>query len=487
MGVVNKDDEAPSPGVQHIEQDAAVADAIKAVEHRDLERIEETQPGAFVWLCAAATAIGGMLFGYDTGVISGVLVVIGTDLGGKELTHSEKELVTALTAAGALLGAIFAGLTADKLGRKPSIWFASVLFTLGAVIQSASFSVAQMAVGRLVIGLGVGSASMIVPLYIAEISPARFRGRMISVDMIFLGSGSVLAYAFDAAFYKTPHGWRYMIAIGGIPSIVLGILLFWCPESPRQLMFHGKREECVRVLRRIYPNGTEDEIADKITSIERGMYYSSTLFQIVGFSNPIAVGTVVAGTNWIFTVLSIFLIDRVGRRRLLLWTMWGMPVCLAIAAIAFHWIPLDLNTLELKTQEVGWPAILVLVSMIMFVAFYAAGLGCVPWQANEFLPMEVRASGTMMINIFNWGPNIIVSSTFLSMMRGMTPSGTFGFYAGLSFLGWVFVIFCFPEAANMTLEEIRVVFEHGFGVRYAEEWRKQRKLDLQTRREEANV
>lgn len=110
------------------------------------------------------------------------------------------------------------------------------------------------------------------------------------------------------------------------------------------------------------------------------MYYSSTLFQIVSFSNPIAVGTVVAGTNWIFTVLSIFLIDRVGRRRLLLWTMWGMPVCLAIVAIAFRWIPLDLNTLELKTQEVGWPAILVLVSMIMFVAFYAAGLGCVPWR-----------------------------------------------------------------------------------------------------------
>ncbi|GKT82354.1 myo-inositol transporter [Colletotrichum tofieldiae] len=125
--------------------------------------------------------------------------------------------------------------------------------------------------------------------------------------------------------------------------------------------------------------------------------------------------------------------------------------------------------------------------MILFVAFYAAGLGCVPWQANEFLPMEVRAVGTMMINIFNWGPNIIVSSTFLSMMRGMTPSGTFGFYAGLSFPGWVFVIFCFPEAANMTLEEIRVVFEHGFGVRYAEEWRRQRKIDMQARKEENKV
>lgn len=189
-----------------------------------------------------------------------------------------------------------------------------------------------------------------------------------------------------------------------------------------------------------------------------------------------AVGTVVAVTNWIFTVLSIFLIDRVGRRRLLLTTMWGMPVCLIVAAIAFKWIPIDLNTLEVTSDNIGWSAYLVLVTMILFVAFYAAGLGCVPWQANEFLPLEIRAMGTMLINICNWGPNIIVSSTFLTMMKSMTPSGTFGFYAALSFAGWVFVIFCYPEAANMTLEEIRVVFQHGFGVRYAEEWRKQRKL-----------
>ncbi|TEA13156.1 Myo-inositol transporter 1 [Colletotrichum sidae] len=534
MGLPSSEDDATKHSVQHIENDA-VGDAIKAVEHRDLERIEETQPGAFVWLCAAATAIGGMLFGYDTGVISGVLVVIGTDLDDKELTHSEKELITALTAAGALIGAVLAGLSADKYGRKPAIWFASVLFTVGALIQATSYSVAQMSVGRFVIGLGVGSASMIVPLYIAEISPARFRGRMISVDMIFLGAGSVLAYAFAAAFNNTPHGWRYMVGIGGIPSIILGVLLFWCPESPRQLMFHNHRDECIRVLRLVFPNGTEDEIGDKVVSIERGvnqakalneeislrksvtslwnvpanrraaiaacglmmaqqlcgfntlMYYSSTLFAIVGFTNPIAVGTVVAGTNFIFTVLSIFLIDRVGRRRLLLWTMWGMPVCLVMAAVAFHWIPIDNNTLKLTSDSIGWAAYLVLVSMILFVAFYAAGLGCVPWQANEFLPMEIRAVGTMGINLFNWGPNIIVSSTFLSMMRGMTPSGTFGLYAGLSFLGWVFVVFCYPEAANMTLEEVRVVFEHGFGVRYAEEWRKQRKLEMRERREEGGA
>ncbi|POR31114.1 hypothetical protein TPAR_08692 [Tolypocladium paradoxum] len=491
--------------------------------------IEDTAPSRYLALCVVATAIGGMLFGYDTGVISGILVVIESDLNGRLLEHWEKELITALCAGGALLGAVIAGFTADKHGRRPAIWFASVLFTVGALVQATSYSIAQMSAGRILVGLGVGSASMIIPLYIAEISPASYRGRMISIDMMFLGTGSLLAYAFDAAFYRVTHGWRYMVGLGGIPSIALGVLLIWCPESPRQLLFHGRDEECVAVLRRIYPKAHEEQVQEMVVHIRHGvaqshalnekmsiltatkslfgvpanrraaivacglmatqqlcgfntlMYYSSTLFQIVGFNNPIAVGTVVAGTNWLFTVLSIFLIDRVGRRRLLLWTMWGMPLFLAIAAVVFQWIPIDRNTLALTNDVVGWPAIVVLVSMIMFVAFYAAGLGCVPWQANEFLPMEVRAVGTTMINIFNWGPNIIVSSTFLSMMRGMSPSGTFGFYAALSLLGLIFVFFCYPEAANMTLEEIGLVFENGFGVRYAEEWRKQRKLALANR------
>ena len=152
-----------------------------------------------------------------------------------------------------------------------------------------------------------------------------------------------------------------------------------------------------------------------------------------------------------------------------------MPLRLVVAAIAFYWVPIDQASLELTSDKIGWPAILVLVAMVLFVAFYAAGLGRVPRQANEFLPMEVRAMGTMMINVFNWGPNIVVSSTFLLMMKGMSPSGTLGFYAGLCFLGWVFVYFCFPEASQMTLEEVMRVFEHGFRIKYAEEWRKQYK------------
>lgn len=358
---------------------------------------------------------------------------------------------------------------------------------------------------------------------------------MISVDMVFLGTGSLLAYAFDAAFYHVAHGWRYMVGLGGIPSIVLGVLLFWCPESPRQLLFHGRHAECLDVIHRMYPTASERQVEAMVAHIQHGvnqaksmneeisirksltsiatvapnrraaivacglmatqqlcgfntlMYYSSTLFEICGFENPIAVGTIVTATNWIFTFLSIFLIDRIGRRRLLLWSMWGMPVFLGLAAAVFWKIPIDRDTLELTDDHVGWPAILVLVSMILFVASYAAGLGCVPWQANEFLPMEVRAMGTMLINICNWGPNIIVSSTFLTMMRDISPSGTFGFYTALCLLGYIFVYFCYPEAAGMTLEEIRDVFDHGFGVKYAENWRKQKKLLSAVRGETASA
>lgn len=155
------DNEKGETNVHHLESSDAINDAIKAVENRDLERIEETRPGAFVWLCAVTTALGGTLFGYDTGVISGVLVVIGSDLNGRPLESQEKELITALCSAGALIGAIVAGITADKYGRRPAIWFASVLFTIGAVIQATAFTIAHMSVGRLLVGLGVGSASMV--------------------------------------------------------------------------------------------------------------------------------------------------------------------------------------------------------------------------------------------------------------------------------------------------------------------------------------
>ncbi|KAG0650097.1 Myo-inositol transporter 1 [Hyphodiscus hymeniophilus] len=500
----------------------------------DLDSIEQTKLTSYVWLLTLWAALGGLLFGYDTGAISSVLVLIGTDLGGKPLSSNDSELITSLTSGGAFIGAVVAGKSSraqfHRFGRKICILFAAILFTLGAVIQASSFSLAQMAAGRAVIGLGVGSAAMIVPVYIAEISPARHRGRMVSIDVISITGGQCISYIFGVGFQYVPGGWRYITALGAVPSIVLGALLLVCPESPRQLIYHQRIEEAAAVLRKIYPNATTEQVDDKVILIERNisqhmamheeygirkalvqlhtvpgnlralvvacgvmglsqmcgfntlMYYSATLFKMVGFSNSIAVGIVIGATNFLFSCIAVKYIDRIGRRKMLIGTVWGMSASLAVAAIAFHWIPLDRKTLTVTTDALGWPEIVMLVSLILFVACFGAGVAPVSWQANELLPMEVRAVGTMVIVCTCWGTNIIVASTFLSMMKSITPSGTFGFYSALCAIGWVLSIFLYPEVAQMSLEEVRAVFQHGFGVKYARQWQKDHKQLLKNQR-----
>lgn len=211
------------------------------------------------------------------------------------------------------------------------------------------------------------------------------------------------------------------------------------------------------------------------------MYYSSTLFALVGFSNPVAVGLVVAGTNFIMTWVNMMCVDPIGRRRVLISTVWGMSAGLLAVAIAFHFIPVNLNTLELEATSVSAPAIVVLVFIIWFVFFYGVSVGNTAWMSTDFFPMDVRAMGTMWLTCSCWGSNIIVSSTFLSMMKGMTPSGAFGFYAAICGVGWVLIILFYPEVSGLALEEIDEVFRHGFGVAYARELRKEKRAEIRER------
>jgi SP family myo-inositol transporter-like MFS transporter 13 len=204
------------------------------------------------------------------------------------------------------------------------------------------------------------------------------------------------------------------------------------------------------------------------------MYYSSTLFALVGFNKPVAVSLVVGATNFVFGFACFFSLDKYGRRIVLLITVMGMAISLTIAAIAFHWIPVN-KDLVLQSQGINWAGILLLITIVFYVAFFAAGVAPVAWVGTELLPIEVRALGTMVNTMTCWGCNIIISSTFLSMMKAMTPSGAFGFYAGICLVGWVFIVFCYPEVHDMPLESVREVYAHGFGVKYAKNLQKELK------------
>lgn len=203
------------------------------------------------------------------------------------------------------------------------------------------------------------------------------------------------------------------------------------------------------------------------------MYYSATLFSIVGFKNSAAVAIVVSGTNFIFSFVNLLLVDRFGRRQLLTVTVLGMSMCMLIAAIAFHYIPINLQTLELETSNAGWAGNLVIVVIVVYVGFYSSGVATISWIGTELIPLEVRALGTMLNTVTCWSTNIVISSTFLSMMKGITPSGAFGFYASTCFLGWVFVLCCYPDVKGMPLETVREVFQHGFGLKFSRQWQKE--------------
>ncbi|KAJ5334705.1 hypothetical protein N7452_007108 [Penicillium brevicompactum] len=483
----------------------------------------------FVWLAATTASMAGLLFGYDTGIISGVLVVLGNSLDGRPATSSEKEMITSLCSGGAFIGAIFAGNTADRFGRKMAIYLGCVLFVAGAVIQAAAYTIAQMAVGRLVIGFGVGCGAMVLPLYVAEIAPAKARGKLIGLNNMSITGGQVISYAIGAAFSSVPHGWRYMVGLGAVPALVLGALMPFCPESPRHLAYNGRNDEARVVLRKIYSEATEEQIDAVLLSIvtacdqareidESGsrfskikqlhtvpsnlralisacglmvisqlsgfnalMYYSATLFSLVGFDNPTAVGLVVAGTNFIMTFVNMMMVDGMGRRKLLLSTVWGMSVGMIAVAVAFRWIPIDMETMEVTTSGIPPAAIAVLVFIIWFVVFYGVSVGNTAWMSTDFFPLEVRAMGTMWLTCSNWGANVIISSTFLSMMKAWTPSGAFGFFAAICGLGYIWLYFFYPEVSGLVLEEVKEVFEHGFGVSYARQLRKERKDIIEER------
>ncbi|KAK0499128.1 general substrate transporter [Armillaria luteobubalina] len=493
-----------------------VANDLDSGEINELAVVAEGEEKAtwFVWTLVLCATVSGLLFGYDTGVISGALVTIGSDLGPEQLSNGQKEFITSATTLGALLGGFVAGAVSDWIGRRPVLAISDIIFIGGAIAQAVCHDVWSMIGGRFLLGIGVGLASCIAPLYIQELSPTRLRGRMVVMNVVAITLGQVIAYGIGAGFETMHGGWRWMVGLGAVPAGIQLIFLLFLPETPRIMLLRGDLPAAQEIMTKIYAHAKPADVELKVKVLQAAvkrsieitqrttfmhrftsmlvnpvyrralivgcglqafqqlcgfntlMYYSATLFASIGFNQPTAVGLIVSGTNFIFTIIALICIDRVGRRRIMIFSSPGMIFGLTLASISFHYLTIKTggDLIEGSGYPHSWSAI-VLLSMIIFVASYATGLGNVPWQQGELFALEIRGVGTSLATATNWAANLLINSTYLSLMEKITPSGAFGFYAGLCLLGWLFVICCYPETAGLSLEEVMMVFKHSFGIK----------------------
>ncbi|WVZ61883.1 hypothetical protein U9M48_011691, partial [Paspalum notatum var. saurae] len=337
----------------------------------------------YVLRLAFSAGIGGLLFGYDTGVISGALLYIRDDFASVDRQTWLQEMIVSMAVAGAIIGAAIGGWATDRFGRRASILAADFLFFAGAAVMASAMGPAQLVVGRVFVGLGVGMASMTAPLYISEASPARIRGALVSTNGFLITGGQFLAYLINLAFTKAPGTWRWMLGVAAVPAVVQFGLMLFLPESPRWLYRKGRAEEAEAILRRIYSAAeVEREIAELKESVaaearERGsseklsaatllrtatvrralvagvglqvfqqlvgintvMYYSPTIVQLAGFASnqtALALSLVTSGLNALGSVVSIYFIDRTGRKKLLIISLVGVILSLGVLTAVFH-------------------------------------------------------------------------------------------------------------------------------------------------------
>ncbi|CAN8286670.1 unnamed protein product [Cochlearia groenlandica] len=442
--------------------------------------------------------IGGLLFGYDTGVISGALLYIKDDFEVVKQSSFLQETIVSMALVGAMLGAASGGWINDYYGRKKATMFADIVFAAGAIVMAAAPDPYVLILGRLLVGLGVGVASVTAPVYIAEASPSEVRGGLVSTNVLMITGGQFVSYLVNYAFTKVPGTWRWMLGVSGVPAIVQFGLMLFMPESPRWLFMKNRKSEAVQVLARIYDISRLDDEIDHLsaaeeeeklrkgnvsyldvfrskelrlaffagaglqafqqfTGINTVMYYSPTIVQMAGFhSNQLALllSLVVAAMNAAGTVVGIYFIDHCGRKKLALSSLCGVIISLLILSVSFF---KQGNAASDGGGLYGWLAVL---GLALYIAFFAPGMGPVPWTVNsEIYPQQYRGICGGMSATVNWISNLIVAQTFLSIAEAAGTGTTFLILAGIAVLAVVFVIVFVPETQGLTFSEVEQIWK----------------------------
>jgi sugar porter (SP) family MFS transporter len=434
---------------------------------------------------------GGLLFGYDTGVINGALDPMVADLG---LTPASEGLVTSSLLVGAALGALLCGRLADRLGRRRTLVALAVVFFLGAVGSVLAPSLEVMLPMRFVLGAAVGGASVTVPVYLAELAPTERRGAITGRNEIAIVVGQLAAFVVNAVIGTVwsdhPGVWRYMLAVQAVPAVALFAGMLRMPESPRWLLARGRQDEALAVLRQVRDPGRAAAelrevrelvaaeqrtrgtggwaelrvpwvrrlvlvgvgvaLVNQLGGINAVMYYGTQLLRESGFSGDVAL--VANVLNGVFSVLGMLIglrvINRVPRRSLLLVGLTGIIASHLMIALCSAVLP------EGTTRSVAVTAFLVL-----FVGFNQSSVGLVCWVIlAELFPLRVRGFAIGLCVFWNWTANAVISGFFPTVVAGIGVNGTFLVFAGLNVLSWLFVRFVLPETRDRSLEQLEEDF-----------------------------
>lgn len=431
----------------------------------------------YVIFVSVVAAFGGLLFGFDTAVISGTLNFIQPYF---ELSETELGWTVSSLLFGCIIGVSIAGKISDQFGRRKILMLAAFLFLISSVGSASSTTLFFFVSARLIGGVAVGVASILSPMYIAEISPAQYRGRLVSLNQLAITTGMLIAFFTNYLLVNTgENNWRWMLLVMSLPALLLFFSLLAVPESPRWLVGKNKMDKARAVLiktvgsesadieidnikqtlqsqdkssykellspkiRPILGVGITLAIFQQITGINAIMYYAPKIFAQIGQSNDIALLQTIAigGTNLVFTIVAMFLIDRIGRKLLILIGSLGMTIMLTCLSLIYFF--------EIAT------GMLVLVFILGYIAFFAASLGPTLWVVvSEIFPNRLRSKAMSVAIVFLWLAAILVTIVFPVMLEMLNGASTFMIFAIICLINFWYVWRFVPETKGKSLEEL---------------------------------